>query len=76
MFGHFLDFLFFLLLCMLYVKLVLLLLFLTCAYRCIYSRVLFMFWPGLVSVAARGLSPVAGRGLLVAVASPVLEHGL
>ena len=41
MFGRFLDFIFFLLLCMLYVKLVLLL-FLTCTYCCIYLLIYFL----------------------------------
>ena len=35
-----------------------------------------MFWPHWVFIAARGLSLVAAHGLLVAVASLVVEHGL
>ena len=34
------------------------------------------FWLCWVFVAARGLSLVAARGLLVVVSSPVAEHGL
>ena len=37
---------------------------------------LFYFWLRWIFVAARGLSLVAVRGLLIAVASLVAEHGL
>ena len=37
---------------------------------------LFIFWLHWVFVAARGLSLVAARGFLIAVASLVAEHGL
>lgn len=49
--------------------------FLMCAYLYLFTGFV-MFWPGLVSVARRSFSSCGPRGLLVVVASPVLEHGL